>query len=184
MHLFYISFIIITLFVNLLAGFNDRCRMDPFNKAVTVHSLKYICNNDELRNIFLNSKAGPFPPNSKFKGHILACPSGACDLLELMIESLWSGKNVVSSGGSWPNDHGFVTNNMLGTFDMFKAPFYRTIAPIDGKEAMAIDYANDLFLFILMDYVRKVQNNLFLGIVTFRPFFKTPIMYFLLEIVD
>ncbi len=157
--------------------------MDPFNKDVTVYNLKNYCNNDELLSIFLNSKAGSFPPNSKFRGHILACPTGACDLLEAMIESMWSGKNVVHARGSWPNDHGFVTNNMLGGFDMFKAPFYRTIAPIDGKEAMAVDYVNDFFLFALMDYVRKVQHNLYLGMVTFRPFFKVPVVYFILEIV-
>lgn len=154
--------------------------MDPFNKAVTVHNLKFNCNRDELLRIFLRLKAGSFPPNSKFKGHILACPSGACDLFENMIESLWSGKNVVQS---WPNDRGFMTNNILGVFDLFKAPFYRTIAPIDGKEALAIDYVNDFFLFILMDYVRQVQNNLYLGIVTMRPFFKVPFVYFILEIV-
>lgn len=90
----------------------------------------------------------------------------------------------VFSGGNSPNDHGYVTNNILGTFNMFKAPYYRTIAPIDGKDALAIDYVNDFFLFILMDYVRIVQRNLYLGIVTFRPFFKTPVVYFILEIVN
>lgn len=158
--------------------------MDPFNKAVTVHSLKTTCNNDDLLNIFLNSKAGAFPPNGKFKGHILACTSGPCGLLEGMIESFWSGKSVVFSNGYGPKDRGFVTNNIFGSFDMFKAPFYRTIAPIDGREALAIDYVNDFFLFILMDYVRKVQKNLYLGIVTFRPFFKNPILFFILEVVN
>lgn len=154
------------------------------NKAITVHNLKTNCNNDELLSIFLNSNAGAFPPNSRFKGHILACPGGPCGVLEAMIESVWSGKNVIYKGGRAPNDHGIVTNNMLGTISMFEAAIYRTIAPIDGKEAFAIDYVNDFFLFFLMDYVRKVQHNLYLGIVTMRPFFKHPIVFFILEIVD
>lgn len=72
--------------------------MDPHNKAVTVHNLKNNCNNNELLNIFLNLKAAPFPPNSKFKGHIIACPTGPCNMFEAMIESFWSGKNVVYTG--------------------------------------------------------------------------------------
>lgn len=158
--------------------------MDANNKAVTVHNLKTNCNNKELLNIFLNSNAGTFPPNSKFKGHIIACPSGPCGMLEAMIESFWSGKNVVYTGGKAPRDHGLVTNNIFGAFNMFKAPFYRTTAPIDGREALAIDYVDDFLLFFLMDYVRKVQHNLYLGIVTLRPFFKTPILFFILEVVN
>lgn len=158
--------------------------MDAYNKAVTVHNLKNNCNNNELLSIFLNLKAGPFPPNSKFKGHILACPAGPCSVFEAMIESVWSGKNIVHTGGFPPYDHGYVTNNILEHIPMFKASMYRTIAPIDGKEAFAIDYVNDFFLFILMDYVRKVQRNLYLGMVTFRPFFKHPVLYFILEIVE
>lgn len=155
--------------------------MDPFNKDVTVYNLKHNCNRDDLQNVFLSLKAAPFPPNTKFRGHLVACPSGPCDVFEAMIESLWGGKNVVYAKGSWPNDHGFITNNMLGGLDMFKAPFYRTVAPIDGKEALAIDYVNDILLFGLMDYVRKVQDNLYLGIVVVRPFFKIPFVYFILE---
>lgn len=158
--------------------------MDPNNKATTVYNLKTNCNNKELLSIFLNSRAGSFPPNGQFKGHLIACQTIPCRMLEATIESVWSGKNVVQSSGYPPNDHGFMTNNMLGTFNMFKAPFYRTIAPIDGKEALAIDYVNDFFLFMLMDYVRKIQHNVYLGIVTLRPFFKTPVFFFVLEIVN
>ncbi|KAJ6640532.1 hypothetical protein Bhyg_05461 [Pseudolycoriella hygida] len=161
----------------------DVCTIDYYNKAVTVHNFKTNCNNKELLNMFSNLKAGSFPPNSRFKGHILACPSGPCGMLEAMIESVWSGKTVKYKGGFPPNDHGVVKNNMLGRFSMFEASIYRTIAPIDGKESFAIDYVNDFFLFFLMDFVRKVQKNLYLGIATLRPFFKHPIMFFILEII-
>lgn len=161
-----------------------QCKIDANNKAITVYNFKNNCNNKELLSIFLNLNSGPFPPNSKFKGHIIACPGGPCGMLEAMIESVWSGKNIIHTGGRSPNDYGTVTNNMLGILKMFTAAMYRTNAPIDGREAFAIDYQSDPFLFLLMDYVRKVQRNLYLGIVTFRPFINHPVMFFLLEIVN
>lgn len=74
-----------------------------------------------------------------------------------------------------------MTNTFLGLFEFLRASIYRTIAPIDGKEAFAVDYKNEIFAFFMIDFLRKVQHNLYLGFVAIRGFEKIPIAYFLLE---
>lgn len=130
------------------------------------------CNTKQLQRIFTNLKAGTFPPNGKLKGYVLQ---------REVLEKLWYGKTITYMGGKPPNDHGLVINTMYNKIDFFRATIYRTKAPIDGKEAFAIDYKNDLLAHLIIDYIRKVQNNLYLGIATLRPFERYPILFFLLE---
>lgn len=93
------------------------------------------CNIRQLQRIFSNLKAGPFPPNGKFKCYVLQGE---------ILEKIWYGKTITYLGGYPPNDYGSVINTMYNNIDFFKATIYRTRAPIDGKEAFAIDYRNDL----------------------------------------
>lgn len=95
-----------------------------------------------------------------------------------LVEAIWNGKNFYYANGA---DHGFVTNTFIGIFEFLRASIYRTIAPIDGKVAFAVDYRNEIFAFLMIDFVRKVQNNLYLGFVAIRGFEKIPIAFFLLE---
>lgn len=97
------------------------------------------------------------------------------------IDNFWDGKNVFYTGGTPPNDRGNATNNFFGRIVKFYATIYRTNAPIDSKEVFAIDYKRDFFVFFIMDYVREVQRNLYLGITTLQKFEKKPFLYFLLE---
>lgn len=65
---------------------------------------------------------------------------------------------------------------------MFNAEIYRAIAPVDGNEAYAINYRNDPLVPFVIDYIREVQEDVYLGIVTMRASkYKTPLMYFLLQ---
>lgn len=98
----------------------------------------------------------------------------------MLVESIWHGKNFHYARGA-SNHHGTVINNLLGIFQYLRATTYRTIAPIDGKEAFAIDYKNEFFAFFAIDYVRMVQKNLYLGYVAIRGFERNPFAFFLLE---
>lgn len=156
------------------------CRIDANNKSITVHNLRNNCNSKELRQIFSKLTAGSqFPPSGKFKGYVLPCPRNLCG----WIEAVWNGKNIKFTGGSIPNDHGTVTNTIFGIFNWFKASIYRTNAPIDGKEAFAIDYKHDIFTFFIIDYIRRVQKNVYLGIATVRRFERNIVLFFLLEAI-
>lgn len=54
---------------------------------------------------------------------------------------------------------------------------------MDGKEAFEIDYRGDVLSFLMVDYLRNVQKNVYLGYFAFRASDKIPIGYFLLESV-
>lgn len=149
-----------------------QCEIDQ-NRSITVHNLKYNCNVKQLRRIFSNLSAGPFPPNGKLKGSILV--DG------LQNQNIWNGKKIKYHGGIRPHDHGTLTNILFRTYQMFDAKIYRTKAPIDGKEAITLNYKGDPFVFFIVDYIREVQENVYLGIMTIRPFGKIPVLYFLLE---
>lgn len=169
------------LIINFLVPHIRRspCKIDVHNKSNTIHNLRNNCNRKQLQSIFSNLTAGTFP-NGRLKGYVLLDP-GVQRLFVPAMQKIWNGKNIYHTRGTPPYDLGTVTNTILGRFDWFKASIYRTKAPFDGKEAFAIDYKNDLFVFFLIDYLRKVQNNLYLGIATFRRFERNPILFFLLE---
>lgn len=138
-----------------------------------MHNLKYNCNKKQLKSIFSNLTAGRFPPNGQLRGSILV--NGLQD------QNIWNGKNVKHRGGNPPHDRGTLTNVFFRRFEAFNADIYRTKAPLDGKEAIALNYKADPIVFFIVDYIREVQVNLYLGIMTFRPFEKIPVLYFLLE---
>lgn len=135
------------------------------------------CDSRELLHIFTNLTAGPFPPEGSLKGYLLECFGRPCG----WIDNIWDGKNVVYLGGSAPNDHGRANNNFFNRIVKFEATIYRTNAPIDGKEAFAIDYKGDTYVFFIMDHVREVQRNLYLGITSLQAMQRKPFLYFLLE---
>lgn len=149
---------------------NGFCQIDPYNRRNTISNLKYSCNYRQLQNVFSNLSPGTFP-TGRLKGFTIVGP-------DALVEAVWSGKNFYYGHGA---DHGTVTNTFLGIFQFLRASIYRTIAPIDGKEAFAVDYRNEIFAFLMIDYLRKVQNNLYLGFVAIRGFEKVPVAYFLLE---
>lgn len=115
---------------------------------------------------------GPYPVG-KLKGYAITPP-------DALVESIWKGKNFYYARGA---RHGTVFNNILGIFEFIRASFYPTIAPIDGKAAYAIDYKDEILSFLTIDFLRKLQNNLYLGFVSIRGFEKIPIVYFILESV-
>lgn len=135
------------------------------------------CNSEELLNIFTNLSAGPFPPEGALKGYVLECFGRPCH----WIDNIWDGKNIVYLGGTPPNDHGTANNNFFGRIVKFDATIYRTNAPIDGKEVLAIDYKRDVSVFFVIDYIREVQTNLYLGITALQIAQRKPFLYFLLE---
>lgn len=98
---------------------------------------------------------------------------------DALVELAWSGKNFYYANGAAHG--GTVTNTFLGIFEFLRASIYRTIAPIDGREAFAIDYRNEIFAFVMIDFLRQVQDNLYLGFVSIRGFERIPVGYFLLE---
>lgn len=99
----------------------------------------------------------------------------------LQDQNIWNGKKIKYRGGNAPHDRGTLTNIIFSRYEMFDADIYRTKAPIDGKEAFALNYKRDIFVFFIIDYIREIQTNLYLGIMTFRPFEKFPVLYFSLE---
>lgn len=135
--------------------------------------MKYNCNKLQLGKIFSSLPAGQFPPNGKLKGSILV--NG------LQNQRIWNGKKIKYTGGTAPNDRGTLTNILLERYKMFDADIYRSNAPIDKKEAIVLNYKKDPIVYFIVDYIREVQPNLYLGIMTFRPFTKIPVLYFTLE---
>lgn len=107
----------------------------------------------------------------RLKGYTIVGP-------DALVEAVWHGKNFRYEPGA---EHGVVTNNFFGIFQFLRASIYRTTAPIDGREAFAIDYGNEIFAFVMIDFLRNVQHNLYLGFVAIRGFEKIPIGFFLLE---
>lgn len=97
------------------------------------------------------------------------------------INNIWNGKTIAYLGGTPPNDHGTVINTVNKQFDLFKGTVYRHMAPFDGKEAFVLDYRYDTLVPFMVDYIREVQRNLYLGIATIRTFGKYPLVFFLLE---
>lgn len=96
-----------------------------------------------------------------------------------LIGLVWHGKNF-----NYPNKgeaRGIVTNSALHSFEVLRASIFPSIAPMDGKEAYEIDYKEDIASFLMVDYLRTVQPNLYLGYFAIRAFDKTPIGYFMLE---
>lgn len=96
-------------------------------------------------------------------------------------QSFWYGKKIKSRGGYAPHDRGTLTNILFKRYEMFNAEVYRTNAPVDGKEAFALNYRRDPLVYYIIDYIREVQENLYLGIMTIRPYKKIPVLYFLLQ---
>lgn len=135
--------------------------------------MKYNCNPKQLKGIFSNLTAGTFPPNGNLKGTIL--------LAGLQNQNIWNGKKIRSGGGIRPNDRGTLTNLIAKQYELFNADIYRKICPIDGKEAFALDYKKDPLAFFVVDYIREVQTNFYLGVATIRPFENVALVYFLLE---
>lgn len=146
------------------------CVIDK-NKSITVRNLKYNCNEKQLGRLFSNLTAGAFPPNGKLL-------RGAVLVDGLQNQNIWNGKKI-RYGAS--NDRGTLTNTLFGRFEKFRADIYRTKAPIDGKPAFALNYKIDTCAFLVVDYLREVQPNLYLGFMTIRPKLKFPVVYFLLE---
>lgn len=101
---------------------------------------------------------------------------------DALIETIWNGKNFYYSRGTVYS--GTVTNTFLQKFEFLTASVYRTIAPLDGKEVFAIDYKNDAFAVLMVDFLRQVQDNLYLGVIVFRGMETFPLGYFFLEIVS
>lgn len=160
------------LILQYLVRKERSCAIDG-NKSITARNLKYYCNTKQLKRIFSNLTAGTFPPNGQLKGSIL--------LDGLQDQNIWNGKNMKRRGGNVPHDRGTLTNMIFSKSEMFDADIYRTKAPIDGKQAFALNYKRDKFVFFIVDYIREIQTNLYLGIMTLRPFHKSPVLYFLLE---
>lgn len=92
---------------------------------------------------------------------------------------VWHGKNFFypKNGAA----RGIVTNRVLHGFEALKAEIFPSVAPMDGKRAYEIDYSEDIASFLMVDYLRTVQPNLYLGYFTARPFDAIPIGYFMLE---
>jgi len=155
---------------NVLEGVRKlSCAIDIYNKDITIHNLRFNCNNNELRNIFSNLTPGLFPTNGFWKGHIIG-----------VTQNIWNGKNISYVSGTLPNDYGIVTNTWFGSLKIFKGTVYRATTPIDGKESFVLDYKNDTYVYYAVDYIRTVQSNLYLGIATFRSDLTMPKAYFLL----
>ncbi|XP_037043424.1 uncharacterized protein LOC119079542 [Bradysia coprophila] len=152
------------------------CEIDAI-QSKTVYNLKYNCNRKQLRKIFSHLSAGAFPPNGKLEGTIL--------MNGLRNQSMWNGKKIKYVGGVAPHDHGTLVNVLFNNrYEMFRANIHRTIAPIDGKESFVLNYKHTPMVFYIVDYLREVQQNVYLGIMTIRPFKKIPVLYFLLEKVE
>lgn len=162
-------FVFRSIFVQLVPVISKGpCKIDATNKLITIQNLRTNCNMKQLKSIFSSITAGTFP-SGKFQGHVLLAGD----------QEFWNGKNINYTGG----DHGTVTNTIFEKYNIFKATIYRTKAPFDGKEVFAIDYKNDSFAHFVVDYVRKVETNLYLGMATLRGLEKNPILFFLLECV-
>lgn len=138
-----------------------------------MHNLKYNCSRKQLKHTFSNLTAGTFPPSGKLEGTIL--------IDGLQKQSFWNGKKIKYVGGVAPHDHGTLVNILFNRYEMCNADIYRTIAPIDGKESFVLNYKRTPLVFFIVDYMREVQENVYLGVMTIRPFSKIPVLYFLLE---
>lgn len=148
----------------------NPCEIDPHNKSITVHNFRKNCNNTELRLIFTNLKAGTFP-NGKYKGYVIQ---------QDKVFDNWNGKTITYLGGHPPNDYGAVYNIVYNTYARFKGTVFRHAAPYDGKEAIVLDYKDDVIVPFMVDYLREVQRNLYLGISTFREYEKNILAFFML----
>jgi len=184
MNQFLIVLAVLSLFINSSMSSdatndsNAECQIDATNKTNTINNLSNYCNSTELQEIFSSLEAGTFP-NGTYKGYVLTCYGTPCEWAEIV----WKGKTITYVGGTPPNDHGTVINAILtNRIELFSATIYRTDAPIDGNQAFAIDYQEDIFTFWVMDYIREVQENLYLGIATITDNETVPVVYFLLEL--
>lgn len=158
-------------FFHLASPFNKSlCEVDAFNKSITIHNLRKNCNDAELWKIFTNLKAGKFPIG-RYKGYVLH---------QEETYSFWNSKTITYVGGRRPNEHGTLINTINKKYKMLRASVYRHTAPIDGKQSIVIDYEQDILIPFMIDYVREVQRNLYLGISTLRPFVKDIFTFFIL----
>ncbi|XP_037036356.1 uncharacterized protein LOC119074359 [Bradysia coprophila] len=153
---------------------SGSCRIDPNNKSITVQNLRFHCSQKQLQRIFLNLTPRSLPSGS-LRGYTILGHEKHHDGL---IGLVWHGKtfNYPNGGG-----RGVVTNNVVHVFELLRASIFPSIAPMDGRKAFEIDYRGDILSFLMVDYLRNVHPNLYLGYFAFRAFNKVPIGYFLLE---
>lgn len=99
----------------------------------------------------------------------------------LQDQPYWNGKILRYTGGTEPNERASLINVFFQEYRLFIADVHRTIAPIDNKPAYIGNYESDMFAYMIADYIREVQENLYLGIMTIRPFTRVPALFFTLE---
>ncbi|KAJ6637449.1 hypothetical protein Bhyg_10179 [Pseudolycoriella hygida] len=73
---------------------------------------------------------------------------------------------------------------ILQRFVFLRSKIFRTNAPFDGKDVFEIEYRGNIFTYYIVDYIRKVQDDLYLGVATLRQVEKQPIVFFMLEKVN
>lgn len=162
---------VVIFFFHSVSLRNKRsCAINAYNKSITIQNLRKNCNNAELWNIFTNLKAGTFPIGT-YKGYVIH---------QEETYSFWNSKTITYVGGTPPNEHGTLINTIFKNVLIFRATVYRHRAPIDGKESIFLDYQHDILLSFMLDYVREVQRNVYLGISTVRPFVTHIASFFLL----
>lgn len=110
----------------------------------------------ELDQTFTNATAGPIP-NGKASGVAL---NGTGRPVSMMQSAMWKGKTL-----NCPDPAGPCTlkNRLMGGQEAIPAEVYYGTSPFDGKESIIFDYSNTPGSQNIMDEVRQVGDQLYLG---------------------